>query len=98
MTVGVSHTFGGTVAIVDLGSGLRFDMTPAMAMMAADRCEAAHEEPADNHILFFEALDERTMRWVGGHDDLLKMATDLREHAKHAAEKAAANDGGGAAA
>jgi hypothetical protein len=102
MTIGVSHSFGGTVVVVDLHSGLRFDLSPAQALTGADICEQAAERPADMHLVVIHGLDDRALKWAGAPDDLHAMARDLRMHAAGAAAKAAAksaaNDDGGQAA
>jgi hypothetical protein len=98
MTVGVSHTFGGHVVVVDMQSGLRFDLTPRQARTGADICDAAAEKPADLNIVVIQALEDRSFRWAGAPDDLHAMARDLRQHASEAeARTAAANDDGAAA-
>jgi hypothetical protein len=82
MTIGVSHTFGGTVVVVDLHSGLRFDLSPEQALDGAATCEAAADRPSDLNIVVLQALDDRALRWAGDCDDLHAMARDLRKHAK----------------
>lgn len=101
MTIGVSHSFAGTVVVVDMHSGLRFDLSPAQALTGADICEQAADRPADMHLVVIQGLDDRALKWAGAAEDLHAMARDLRHHAKEAAakaaEKPAANDDGAAA-
>jgi hypothetical protein len=88
VTTGVSHTYGGSVVIVDMSDGKRWDLTPAMAMKAADKCEVAADAPADHTIIIIDALDERSMRFAGSREDMTAMARDLRHHVKEAVLKA----------
>lgn len=84
MTVGVSHSFGGTVVVVSMDDGKRWDMTPAMALDAAAQCEEIAGRAASSGMAVINALDDRKFRIAGDHADLLKFAADLRDHANRA--------------
>lgn len=79
MSTGVSHTFGGTVVVVDMDSGLRFDMSPDLARKNARRCQRAIS--ASHSMLILDALDDRSMRFGGSAEDLEIMARALMSHA-----------------
>ena len=83
MTVGVSHTYGGNVVIVDMENGRRWDMTPDMAVAAAEQCEELAGRCTSSGMVILRALDEREFRFAGDHDDLLKFAADLRLNARN---------------
>lgn len=93
MSVGVSHTFGGNVVVVDMLSATRWFMTPEMAIAGAERCERAISGDAVYAgIAVAECLDGRAFRFAGRKEDFDQMAVDLRKHAAAAREKAVAND------
>jgi len=84
MTVGISHTFGGDVVIVSMDDGKRWDMTPSMAVSAAEQCEELAGRCCHSGMAIMKALDNREFRFAGSHVDLLKMAADLRDHSSAA--------------
>lgn len=87
MTVGVSHTFGGNVVVVDMQNGARWDMTPEMAIAGAEKCERAISgDTVYASIEVMECLGERSFRFAGQRADFAQMAADLRKHAAEAAE------------
>lgn len=87
MTVGVSHTFGGNVVVVDMQNGTRWDMTPEMAIAGAEKCEwAISGDTVYAGIEVVECLDGRAFRFAGRKADFDQMAADLRKHAAEAAE------------
>lgn len=92
MTVGVSHTFGGTVVVVDLDNGKRWDLTPEMADAAAQKFTAAAGYMTASALVVVDCLESRQFRWAGNREDALKMASYLIDHAKHAREKLAEFD------
>jgi hypothetical protein len=84
MTVGVSHTFGGNVVVVDMDTGKRWDMMPAMARDAAGKFEAAAGYMTASALVVCQCLDDREFRWAGAREDALKMASDQRASAERA--------------
>lgn len=74
MTIGVSHTYGGNVVVVDMDTGRRWDLTPEEARAGADRCDAVPVDAAYAGIAVIEALDGRAFRMAGTRDDFAKMA------------------------
>lgn len=95
MTVGVSHTFGGNVVIVSMDDGKRWDMTPAMALSAAEQCEELAGRCAHSGMAILKALDDREFRFAGDYSDLVKFASDLRSHAALAATRGEITAGAG---
>lgn len=89
MTVGISHTYGGTVVVVIVGTSRRWDLSPAMALAAADQCETLAGRCAHSGLMVISALGDREFRFAGDRADLLKMAADLRRHAQAACAAAA---------
>lgn len=88
MTVGVSHTFGGTVVVVDMDSGTRWDMTPAQAVAGAEKLESTFTDGVTVYagIEVIECDDGRSFRFSGHKEDFAVMAADLRKHAAAAKE------------
>lgn len=88
MTTGVSHTFGGNVVVMDMGTGRRWDLSPEMAEEGARKCEKAASHMASSALLVIDCLDGRQFRFGGDNDALLKMADDLTANAAEARLKA----------
>lgn len=86
MTVGVSHTFGGSVVVVDMETGKRWDMTPEMAEDGATKCVNAAGYMTASALIVINAMEDRQFRFAGDQGDMLKMAEDLRKNAKQARE------------
>jgi len=80
MTVGVSYTFGGDVAVVDMDTGKRWDMSPGMANDAAEKFEAAAGYMTASALVVCQCYDDREFCWAGDRADALKMAADLRSN------------------
>ncbi|MGH8678713.1 MAG: hypothetical protein ACREUQ_10225 [Burkholderiales bacterium] len=87
MTVGVSHTHGGNVVVVDMDSGARWDMTPDMAELAAETCDRIGARDIDRGIVALNALEGRIFKYHGKPGDFRAMAQDLRHHAKEGRAK-----------
>lgn len=100
MTVGVSHSFSGTVVVVDLADGKRFDLSPEQADSAAADLDSLVANGCPVAFTVIQALDDRAFRFGGKRADFQKMAADLRLHAGNARTMAvgANNDNGGTAA
>lgn len=88
MTIGVSHTFGGTVVVVDMEGGTRWDLTPEMAEFAASHIDAVYsQEGVRAAMVIIETMEGRSFRFGGtDRDTAMKMAADLRRHAAAAKE------------
>jgi len=83
MSIGVSHTFGGTVVIVDMDSDLRFDLTPAMARSAAEQLRETARLKSMVHLMI-AAINDRTLMFEGAAEHAVKIADDLETHARRA--------------
>lgn len=82
MSVGVSHSFGGTVVVCDMESGRRWDLSPEMADVAVQQCTDMAGRACHSGMVVIDTLDDRQFRFMGRKEDLLKMAADLRDHAE----------------
>ena len=90
MSVGVSHSYGGNVVVVDLANGRRWDMTPSMAEEAARQClEIVDRGGCAMGVVIMAALDDRQFRFAGSMRDLALMVADLRLHADAARKRVA---------
>jgi hypothetical protein len=85
MPVGVSYSLGGDVVVVDMDSGTRWDMSPEMATVAAEKLETAVGRGTSSAFVLCDCLEDRQFRWAGDRRDALKMAADLRDSANKAA-------------
>lgn len=78
MHTGIAHTFGGTVAIVDLESGKRFDVTPGDADEAAVRCDAAAAAGRPAFTILIPTVEGDAFRYDGDPAAFRLMASQLR--------------------
>jgi hypothetical protein len=86
MPTGVSHTYGGQVAIADLASGKRYDVTPDSADEAAVRCDAAAEAGRADFTILIPTVSNDAFAYSGDPAAFRLMASQLR-HAAAAARQ-----------
>lgn len=86
MTVGVSHSFGGDVVLMDMQTGQRWDITPDEADEAAAVCDG-HVKLDTPAIVKLYTIDHRTLLYAASVEQMIKMAKDLRHHAGEARKK-----------
>lgn len=84
LSTGIAHTFGGLVAIVDMESGKRFDVTPDAADEAAVRCDAAAAAQRPSFTILIPTVEGDAFRYDGDPAAFRLMASQLRGSAAEA--------------